>query len=116
LAYLGVAVVGTVSAVPWAVVAALAVAGAVSAPAGIVPDTHVTASIPDEVQGRMQAALFLIGSTLYPFGALVSGAIASRWSLHAAFAMWGGLCGLVLVGAAVPAWRLPAGGLRDTVQ
>jgi hypothetical protein len=110
-AYLVVAAVGTVSAVPWAVVVALAVAWAVSAPAGIALDTHVMASIPDEVQGRVQAALFLIGCTLYPFGALVSGAIASRWSLHAAFAMWGGVCGLVLVSAAVPALRLPGGGL-----
>ncbi len=97
---------------PWVVVGALAAGGMVSQPLSVILLSHVMGAVPDAVLGRVQGALYLVGSLFYPFGAAVTGAVAARWSFHVVFGVWGALLCLPLLASLLPAWRLPAEGVR----
>jgi len=110
-AYALIGLSGVLAQEPWVVVVALAIVPILAQPPGILLSAHVMVGIPDRLQSRVQGALLLIGSTAYPFGAAITGVVASAGSLHQAFALWGLVCGAILLSSVVPSWRLPREGL-----
>jgi len=102
--------VGFLTPGAWPVVVALSVAALVCQPSGIVLSTHVLTSVPEVMLGRVQGALFFIGSLLYPFGSAVTGVVANTWSLKDSFVVWSLVCCLPFLAMVMPAWRLPPGG------
>lgn len=103
---------GYLASTPWVAVVGLAAATLICQPPSVVLTSHIMTTVPDALRARVQGALFLIGSALYPFGAIITGAIASSWSINGAFAVWGLVCSLPLVASLVPAWQLPPDGSR----
>ncbi|MGW1785304.1 MFS transporter [Streptomyces sp. NPDC002143] len=105
-----------------ALIVALGVAGALSpspvvmtvctagiaflAPIIVVPkNARLYALIPDELMGRAQSSLFLIGGSLYPFAALVTGWLVERGSPSLAMAAHTGVLIAVLVITMVPQFQ-----------
>ncbi len=109
-AYALVGLFGYLASTPWAAVVGLSAAALISQPPSVVLTSHIMTTVPDALRGRVQGALFLIGSALYPFGAFVTGAIASSWSINGSFAVWGVFCCLPLLASLIPSWRLPSEG------
>lgn len=91
---------------PGAVV--LTVAGiALLSPLVSVPlNARVFALVPDELMGRVQSSLFLIGGCLFPFATTVCGLLAERFSLGASIAAFAGVLGLALAVLMLPPLRL----------
>jgi MFS family permease len=58
--------------------------------------------VPDELTGRVQSAMTLVGGSLYPFAGVVTGFLAERWSVRSAL----GLLTAVLVVVMVLSVRL----------
>ncbi len=112
LAYALTGLLGSLVSSPWPIVVMLAAVALICQPLNIALASHVMVSVPEGLWGRVQGAIFLVGSALYPFGAVITGAIASSWSINASFAFWGLVCGLPLAASLLPSWRLPREGLR----
>ncbi len=53
-----------------------------------------TASLPDEIRGRVNGALSLVNNGIRPIGALIGGALPALVGIHAT--MWVGACGALL--------------------
>jgi hypothetical protein len=70
-------------------------------------NARVFALVPDELMGRVQSSLFLIGGCLYPFATVVCGLLTEQFSLGTAVAVFAGVLGLSLVVLTLPALRLP---------
>ncbi|GKQ40597.1 MFS transporter [Streptomyces sp. A012304] len=72
-------------------------------PVIVVPkNARVYALVPDELMGRVQSSLFLIGGSLYPFATFVTGRLVETGSARTAMWVHVGVLALVLVISAVP--------------
>ena len=111
-AYVLAGLAGYLAMTPWVAVGALAVASLTGQPPSVVLSSHIMMAIPDPLRGRVQGGLFLMGSALYPFGTLITGAVASSWSINGAFAVWGLVAMASLLAFSIPGWRLPGDGYR----
>lgn len=112
-AYLVVGIGGYFASTPWVLVIGLSTAALICQPPSATLTSHIMTTIPDAMRGRVQGALYLIGSALYPFGAIITGAVASSWSIQGSLAVWALVCALPLISSLIPAWRLPAEGCRS---
>lgn len=112
-AYVVAGLAGYLALTPWVAVGALAVASLISQPPSVVLSSHIMMVIPDPLRGRVQGGLFLIGSALYPFGTLITGVVASYWSINGAFAVWGLIAMVSLLVFLIPGWRLAEEGCRS---
>lgn len=111
-AYVIAGFVGYLAMSPWLAVLVLAVAALISQPPSVTLRSHIMTAIPDSLRGRVEGGLFLMGSALYPFGTLITGAVASSWSINGSFAVWGLVALVSLVAFLIPGWRLPGKGYR----
>lgn len=71
-------------------------------------NARLFAVVPDEMMGRVQSTVFLIGGSLYPFASVTSGWLVDRLSYTAAFSVFTAMLAAVLVLFLHPALRLPA--------
>jgi MFS family permease len=67
-------------------------------------NTLLQVMVPDHLRGRVMAVYSMMFMGMAPFGALLAGALASRWSAPNTVAAGGAIC---IVGAIVFRWRLP---------
>src|SRR5205085_11647300 len=67
-------------------------------------NTLLQVMVPDHLRGRVMAVYSMMFMGMAPFGALLAGAIASRWGAPRTVAIGGAVCA---VGAVVFRWRLP---------
>jgi MFS family permease len=97
----------------------VALAGCMAAIAALSPlvsvplNARVYALVPDELMGRVQASLFLVGGSLYPLATLVAGGLAEAASLAAAVGAFALVLGVVLALVLLPGFRPAPRGARD---
>jgi hypothetical protein len=83
----------------------MAVVAALSPLVSVPLNARVYALVPDELLGRVQASLFLVGGSLYPFATLVAGWLADAASLGAAVGAFAAVLGGVLCLVLLPGFR-----------
>jgi MFS family permease len=92
---------------PWSLTAGMAGIALLSPLVSVPLNTRVYALVPDQLMGRVQSSLFLIGGSLYPFATLTAGWLTEQLSLGAAMGAFAVVLGLVLVMVVLPRFRLP---------